>query len=253
LTLTIPYDFDGHSPSVLYRMPTVIAALSHAPTDLAPASKGDSFSYVHGPVIDDHRSRGRLGGDCHRQPSGRDEQERTSQWITELGLYDYRNRVYSAELGRFLQTDPIRFDAGDVNLCGYASNSPAKAVDPLGLISSVHTGPPAAAAAGWPPADIAETFGLSAAAAEALVKAQECKQLKSEVDSAKSDANRQVGCKKSDCPETLKKKTDAWKRLADARWNFNQKCWSGGDKGHQQAQQDAYRAWKKCNEILAKK
>jgi RHS repeat-associated protein len=175
------------------------------------------------------------------------------EWITELGLYDYRNRLYSAELGRFLQTDPIRFEAGDVNLCGYASNSPANAVDPLGLISSVHTGPPAAAAAGWPPADIAETFGLSAAAAEALVKAQECKQLKSEVDSAKSDANRQGGCKKSDCPDTLKKKADAWKRLADARWNFNQKCWSGGDKGHQQAQQDAYRAWKKCNEILAKK
>jgi RHS repeat-associated protein len=347
LTLTTAYDFDGHSPSLLYRMSTVIAALSNAPTDLAPASKDDSFSYVHGPGIDDHRSRGwlvgdchrqpsgrderertsqllvktttsgsvyyhhdglgstvaltdaagakiesytydvfgtvsifdaagflqssstagnrflftgrdhrsrgRLGGDCHRQPAGRDERERASQLITELNLYDYRNRIFSSELGRFLQTDPIRFEAGDVNLCGYASNSPANAVDPLGLISSVHTGPPAAAAAGWPPADIAETFGLSAAAAEALVKAQECKQLKSEVDSAKSDANRQGGCKKSDCPDTLKKKADAWKRLADARWNFNQKCWSGGDKGHQQAQQDAYRAWKKCNEILAKK
>jgi RHS repeat-associated protein len=135
LTLTIAYDFDGHFPSVLYRMPTVIAALSNAPTDHAPASKDDSFSYVHGPVIDDHRSRGQLGGDCHRQPAGRDERERASQWITELGLYDYRNRVYSAELGRFLQTDPIQFDAGDVNLYRYVKNYVTRLIDPFGLTS----------------------------------------------------------------------------------------------------------------------
>jgi RHS repeat-associated protein len=133
LTLTTAYDFDGHFPSVLYRVSTVIAALDNAPTDLAPASKDDSFSYVHGPGIDDHRSRGRLGGDCHRQPAGRDERERTSQWITELGPYDYRNRVYSAELGRFLQTDPIQFDAGDVNLYRYVSNNSTRWIDPNGL------------------------------------------------------------------------------------------------------------------------
>jgi RHS repeat-associated protein len=55
------------------------------------------------------------------------------EWITELGLYDYRNRIYSSELGRFLQTDPIRFDAGDVNLCRYVSNNPINLVDPDGL------------------------------------------------------------------------------------------------------------------------
>jgi RHS repeat-associated protein len=33
------------------------------------------------------------------------------EFLKEANLYDYRNRVYSAELGRFLQTDPIRFDA----------------------------------------------------------------------------------------------------------------------------------------------
>jgi RHS repeat-associated protein len=183
----------------------VIAALDNASTDLAPASKDDSFSYVHGPGIDDHRSRGRLGGDCHRQPTGRDERERASQlfcmttttsgsvyyhhdglgstvvltdasgakiesytydvfgtvsifdaagflqssssvgnrflftgreWITELGLYDYRNRIYSSELGRFLQTDPIRFDAGDVNLYRYVGNDAVKDNDPKGLQGS---------------------------------------------------------------------------------------------------------------------
>ncbi len=81
----------------------------------------------------DHRRLGSLGGDCRRQPVGRDEQERASQHLSEVGLYDYRNRVYSAELGRFLQTDPIRFSAGDGNLYRYVSNNPVNLIDPLGL------------------------------------------------------------------------------------------------------------------------
>jgi RHS repeat-associated protein len=72
--------------------------------------------------------------DCHRQPAGRDERERASQWIAPLGLYDYRNRTYSPTLGRFLQTDPIRFDARDANLYRYVSNNPVNWVDPDGLL-----------------------------------------------------------------------------------------------------------------------
>lgn len=55
------------------------------------------------------------------------------EWFVRLGLYDYRNRVYSPKLGRFLQTDPIRFSAGDVNLYRYVANDPINSVDPLGL------------------------------------------------------------------------------------------------------------------------
>jgi RHS repeat-associated protein len=55
------------------------------------------------------------------------------EWIQEVGLYDYRNRVYSAELGRFLQTDPIRFGAGDVNLYRYVGNNSVMWTDPTGL------------------------------------------------------------------------------------------------------------------------
>jgi len=55
------------------------------------------------------------------------------EWIAEVGLYDYRNRVYSAELGRFIQTDPIRFDAGDVNLYRYVGNRSNILNDPFGL------------------------------------------------------------------------------------------------------------------------
>lgn len=55
------------------------------------------------------------------------------EWLSQVGLYDYRNRVYSAQIGRFLQTDPIRFAAGDVNIYRYCGNDPANSVDPMGL------------------------------------------------------------------------------------------------------------------------
>jgi RHS repeat-associated protein len=56
------------------------------------------------------------------------------EYIKELGLYDYRNRMYSDTLGRFLQTDPLRFNAGDVNLYRYVGNKVVNLVDPIGLI-----------------------------------------------------------------------------------------------------------------------
>lgn len=56
------------------------------------------------------------------------------EYLQEIGLYDYRHRIYSAELGRFLQTDPIGFEAGDVNLYRYVGNNPINYTDPLGLI-----------------------------------------------------------------------------------------------------------------------
>ena len=52
--------------------------------------------------------------------------------LSAAGIYDYRNRVYSSSLGRFLQTDPIRFSAGDVNLYRYVGNNPINWTDPLG-------------------------------------------------------------------------------------------------------------------------
>jgi RHS repeat-associated protein len=51
----------------------------------------------------------------------------------ESGLYHYRARTYSAELGRFLQMDPIKFDAGDPNIFRYCGNDPMNWTDPSGL------------------------------------------------------------------------------------------------------------------------
>jgi RHS repeat-associated protein len=55
------------------------------------------------------------------------------EYYPELGLYDFRNRFYHPGLGRFLQSDPTRFDAGDANLFRYCGGDPVNGSDPFGL------------------------------------------------------------------------------------------------------------------------
>ena len=55
------------------------------------------------------------------------------EWLGEVGFYDYRHRMYDPGLGRFLQTDPTGFDAGDMNLFRYCGDDPVDRSDPTGL------------------------------------------------------------------------------------------------------------------------
>jgi RHS repeat-associated protein len=74
------------------------------------------------------------------------------EWLSDLKLYDYRNRLYQPELGRFMQPDPIHFGGEtakdtaqalgspknvtpsiDYNLYRYCHNDPINRADPLGL------------------------------------------------------------------------------------------------------------------------
>ncbi|MFN2507358.1 MAG: RHS repeat-associated core domain-containing protein, partial [Chthoniobacterales bacterium] len=59
----------------------------------------------------------------------------------ETGLYDYRNRFYHWGLGRFIQSDPIGFGGGDLNLYRYCGGDPVNRTDPSGLAPQSHPPP----------------------------------------------------------------------------------------------------------------
>jgi RHS repeat-associated protein len=78
------------------------------------------------------------------------------EWLGELGIYDYRHRIYQPDLGRFLQTDPLglqtegeklsagqkalygagapeAFGSSEMNLFRYCGDDPVDMIDPTGL------------------------------------------------------------------------------------------------------------------------
>jgi len=52
--------------------------------------------------------------------------------LADAQLYHYKARVYDPEGGRFLQTDPIGFDSGELNWYAYAGSDPVNKADPTG-------------------------------------------------------------------------------------------------------------------------
>jgi RHS repeat-associated protein len=61
-------------------------------------------------------------------------------WLPEVGLYNYKARMYGPHLGRFFQIDPIGY-LGGMNLQAYVRNDPVNFTDPLGLQEEDLPGP----------------------------------------------------------------------------------------------------------------
>jgi RHS repeat-associated protein len=58
------------------------------------------------------------------------------EYVSQFGIYEYRNRAYHPGLGRFMSEDPKLFDGGDYNLFRYCGNDPLDKTDPMGLMPS---------------------------------------------------------------------------------------------------------------------
>ena len=73
-----------------------------------------------------------LTSGSYRYTAQRFDPETAGSSAEPSGLYDYRARIYSPTLGRFLQPDPAGYVAG-TNLYAYVNNDPVNGTDSSGL------------------------------------------------------------------------------------------------------------------------
>ena len=74
------------------------------------------------------------------------------EYLVGLGIYDYRDRMYSPLLGRFLQPDPAELASDSYNIQRYCGNDPVNFADPSGL----QVAPPGTGSNGASPYDTAD-------------------------------------------------------------------------------------------------
>jgi RHS repeat-associated protein len=187
----------------------------------------------------------------------------------ESGLHYNYYRYYDPATGRYMRSDPIGLEAG-INTFGYVGGNPVNYYDPNGQA--------AVGAVGvcflWP----VGTAGCAVVAVgSALVLSQriegmqeafksninqneasdcnddsddECKKLNQKVGSAKKEVGMLGKCRAGMSKYELRIRKAAWLRLAQARSQREQKCWNGGDLGHQTQLADVWKNVGTCSGLM---
>jgi RHS repeat-associated protein len=174
----------------------------------------------------------------------------------ESTLFYNWNRYYDPSTGRYIESDPIGL-AGGLNTFSYALNQPNRYSDPSGQIAGVDDvvvggivlGVGAILASPPGQAAIKKTVD---AISELCTPGDPCKELNDDVQRAKNKVGsfKPAACSAGMTRWDIQQRSNAWLELATARTRHDQKCWSGGNAGHQVAQADAWSHVGRCQGLL---
>jgi RHS repeat-associated protein len=189
----------------------------------------------------------------------------------EAGLHQNRFRDYDPATANYVESDPLGLGGGNLSTYAYAASDPLSSLDPDGLASRGRAIPalpqllpPAIVIPGTPENsswvhNATDALSLpsspipntqSSAQAKNCPNPDECKQLNEQVQAAKNRVGTLGACRAGMTIEQLSERYDAWLDLASARAKRDQKCWGGGDQGHQQAQADAWSHVGACSRLI---
>jgi type VI secretion system secreted protein VgrG len=186
----------------------------------------------------------------------------------ESNLFQNWHRNYDPVTGRYIESDPIGLGGG-LNTYAYVGGNPLTRIDPDGrFFFLAFFGPSLAAGLGdlaaigstwWAMQNAHSTPTLpdksetqSSSETGQCPPPDDCGQRNLDVKRAKARVGtfQPAACMPGMSKWDLQQRSQAWLDLATARARRDQKCWAGGDEGHQQAQADAWAHVGRCGALL---